>query len=177
MMKQNGKWVILMVCVLVGGLLLVGCMNTGGNVVPGTDGSVQPSASEQPTPEGGDPSETDGPNASAAFDWATGSGAVEERINMLSEIQQSRVVISGETALVGVTFANQYKGEMTQRIHDMVAGEVQEADPAIQTVAVTAEKEDVDKIHEIADKLAAGTPISELESEIDSIIRNVATIQ
>ena len=30
---------------------------------------------------------------------------------------------------------------------------------------------------QIADKIAAGTPVSELEGEIDSIIRNMTTIQ
>ena len=66
---------------------------------------------------------------------------------------------------------------MTSRIRDMVASEVQQADPAIKTVAVTSEKEDVDKINDIADRMAKGTPESELESEIDTIVRNDTTMQ
>ena len=112
-----------------------------------------------------------------AFDWLNMGTGVEDKINMLSEIQTSRVIVNGNTALVGVTFTNQYKGEMTQRIHDMVAGEIQAADRNVQTVAVTAEEEDVRKINELADKMTAGTPASELESEIDAIVRNVTTVQ
>ena len=44
-------------------------------------------------------------------------------------------------------------------------------------MAVTSEKEDVDKINDIADRMAKGTPESELESEIDTIVRNVTTMQ
>lgn len=177
MMKQNRKWMILMACVLAGALMLAGCMNTGGRVTPDMENSVQPQYTMQPGMNATNQPGISMPDVSAAFDWLTGGNTVEQKINMLSEIQQSRIVVNGSTALVGVTFANQYKGEMTQRIHDMVAGEVQAADAAIQTVAVTAEKEDVDKINEIADKLASGTPVSELEGDIDAIIRNVTTIQ
>lgn len=177
MMKQNRKWMILTVCVLMGALILAGCMNTGSRVTPDVEGSAQPQSSMQPDMGATNQPGIGMPDVPAVFDWLTGGSTVEQKINMLSEIQNSRVVVSGGTALVGVTFANQYKGEMTQRIHDMIAGEVQAADAAIQTVAVTAEKEDVDKINEIADKLASGTPVSELEGEIDSIIRNVTTIQ
>jgi hypothetical protein len=44
---------------------------------------------------------------------------------------------------VGVVYTPQYKGEMTQRIRDMIAGEVMTADPSIQVVAVPAEAQDV----------------------------------
>ena len=44
-------------------------------------------------------------------------------------------------------------------------------------MAVTSEKEDVDKINDIADRMAKGTPESELEPEIDTIVRNVTTMQ
>lgn len=176
-MKQNEKWMILIACFVAGSLLLAGCMNTGDNTKAQTEGSAQPQTSVFPGTTAIQPTDNGMPDVAAAFDWLTGGAGVEEKINMLSEIQQSRVVVSGATALVGVVFTNQYQGEMTQRIHDMVAGEVQAADAAVQTVAVTAEKEDVDKINEIADKLAAGTPVAELEGEIDAIIRNVTTIQ
>ena len=77
-----------------------------------------------------------------AFDWLTGSGTVEANVNRISEIADSRVVVTGTTALVGVKFTSAYQGEMTERIREMVAAEVMEADPSIQTVAVTAEGED-----------------------------------
>lgn len=175
-MKKNRKWIALTACALVACLALAGCMNTGNRVTPDADPSA--SATQTATPGNGTGMMPGAPSeAPAGFDWITQGNGVEQKINMLSEIQSSRVVVTGATALVGVSFANQYKGEMTQRIRDMVAGEVQAADPTIQTVAVTAEEEDVKNINQIADKIAAGTPVSELEGEIDAIVRNVTTIQ
>ncbi len=165
------KCLSIFACVLALSVALCGCMNAGLR-----DGSN----TATPTPAA-----TDGasvmPNSTsivtAAFDWIKNAGSVEQKINLLSEIESSRVVVTGSTALVGVTFASQYQGEMTSRIRDLVASEVQQADPAIKTVAVTSEKEDVDKINDIADRMAKGTPESELEPEIDTIVRNVTTMQ
>lgn len=172
-MKKT-KWISLALCAAIACLMLAGCMNTGGRVDPQTEPSVRPGESTSP---GTDMKNAVVSGAERVFDWMTQGVTIEEKINMISEIQSSRIVVSDGTALVGVTFANQYQGEMTQRIRDMVAGEVQAADPAIQSVAVTANQEDVDKINQLADKLQTGTPIGELQDEIDSIIRNVTTIQ
>lgn len=174
-MKQSKKWMTLTASALLVCLMLAACTNAGALTTPQMENSQMPSATVQPTAES--TMQAGMPDIPAAFDWLTGGRTVEEKINMLSEIQSSRVIVNGATALVGVSFANQYKGEMTQRIRDMVAGEVQSADASIQSVAVTAEEEDVVKINQIADKLASGTPVSELEGEIDAIIRNVTTIQ
>lgn len=184
MMKSN-KWMAMVLCAAMLCAILAGCMNAGARVTPDMEPSGRPEDSVMPGVDFGEsmsPS-TDGTNnASSAvlpapFDWLNMGAGVQDKINMLSEIQESRIIVNGNTALVGVTFTGQYKGEMTQRIHDMIAGEIQQADSNIQSVAVTAEQEDVRRINEIADKIAAGTPVSELEGEIDSIIRNMTTIQ
>ena len=184
-MMKNNKWTAIVLCAAMVCAILAGCMNAGARVTPDADPSGRPEDSVMPGVDSGEsmsPS-TDGTNNAggaglpAPFDWQGMGQSVQDRINMLSEIQESRIVVSGNTALVGVTFTGQYKGEMTQRIRDMIAGEIQKADANIQTVAVTAEQEDVQKINEIADKIAAGTPVSELEGEIDSIVRNMTTIQ
>ena len=161
---------------LLAGALLTGCMNSGGRTLGATPTPSTPQNSAMPGTTGG--TETQNPAASAApYDWTNNARDVQDKINQLSEIQKSTVVVTGKTALVGVTFTSQYQGEMTSRIRDLVASEVQQADPAIKTVAVTSEKEDVAKINDIADRMAKGTPESELESEIDTIVRNVTTMQ
>ena len=168
-----------MLCTLMAAALclsLAACMNNADNAQP--QSTVQtdfmPETTAGPTGNSGVMGATQPP---VAFDWVTGAGQIEGNVNRNSEIADSRVVVTGNTALVGVTFTSQYQGEMTSRIRDLVASEVQQADPAIKTVAVTSEKEDVDKINDIADRMAKGTPESELESEIDTIVRNVTTMQ
>ncbi len=184
-MMKSKKWTATVLCAAMICVILTGCMNAGARVTPETEPSNRPEESVMPGVDFGESMSPDANgtnNAGSAglpapFDWLNMGASVQDRINMLSEIQESRIIVNGNTALVGVTFTGQYKGEMTQRIRDMIAGEVQKADANIQTVAVTAEQEDVRKINEIADKIAAGTPVSELEGEIDSIIRNMTTIQ
>jgi len=162
-----------MICALLVGAALSGCMNAG-NRLSGTDDAG--SAARQTTDNA-----SVMPNATSAvqmaFDWLTGRTEVENKINLLSEIESSRIVTTGRTALVGVTFASQYQGEMTQRIQNLIAGIVEEADPNIQVVAVTSEKEDVDKINAIADRLGGGALDADAESQIDTIVRNVTTMQ
>ena len=184
-MMKNNKWKAMVLCAALVCAMMTGCMNAGARVMPEAEPSGQPEASVMPGLDMGQSAapgtnaagDVNGAGLNAPFDWLGMGATVQEKINMISEIQTSRIIVNGNTALVGVTFANQYQGEMTQRIHDMIAGEIQKFDSGIRSVAVTAEEEDVRKINEIADKIAAGTPVGELEGEIDSIVRNVTTIQ
>lgn len=111
------------------------------------------------------------------FDWAAKAATIENRINMFSEIQQASIVVTGNTALVGVVFTPQYKGEMTQRIRDMIAGEVMNADPSIQVVAVTAEPQDVATIQKLAQQQRSGASTDQLKTEVERIVRNATTLR
>ena len=91
---------------------------------------------------------------------------VETAINQISEIADSRVVVAGTTALVAVRYTDAYQGETTERIREMVAGAVREADPTIQTVAVTSEESDVTAVYELADRIRAGENAGDMADEI-----------
>ncbi len=194
--KAHGKYFAAAAAALVLCLTLGGCMNTAGDVMPNTENSTSPQNSVQPNDQNGMQSNNQNgmdsnsgsgmnngglmggtANAPITFDWLQMGTSVEDKINMLSEIEKSRIVVNEGTALVGVQFAGQYQGELTQRIRDMVAGEVMAADASVQTVAVTADAEDVQKINRIADQIASGTPVQDFKQEIDSIVRNVTTLQ
>lgn len=144
---------------------------------------VTPNASPSMGPEGQQGGQSGGQNGQQSsasanpFNWASQATAVEGRIDMFSEIQDCRIVTSDETALVGVKFTSQYQGEMTQRIRDMIAGEVMAADNSIQVVAVTAQPEDVTKIYELADKQRAGAGNQEIEDDVEKIARNATTLR
>lgn len=111
------------------------------------------------------------------FDWANGAADIEKAIGQLSEIADARVVVTNSTALVGVKFDNAYKGEITERIREMVAAEVLKADPNIQTVAVTANAEDVKKVYDLSEQIRAGRTADELSAEINAIVRNATTLR
>lgn len=132
-----------------------GVMNNGmdGNTAATTDGALNP------------------------FDWANGAADIEKAIARISEISDARVVVTNSTALVGVKFDNAYKGEITERIREMVAAEVLRADPNIQTVAVTASEDDVRKVYDLSEQIRAGRTADELAAEINAIVRNATTLR
>ena len=132
-----------------------GAMNGGtdGNTAATTDGALNP------------------------FDWANGAADIEKAIGRISEIADARVVVTNSTALVGVKFDNAYKGQITERIREMVAAEVLRADPNIQTVAVTASEDDVGKVYDLSEQIRSGRTADELAAEINAIVRNATTLR
>lgn len=146
-----------------------GMLNDNGTGLSTDNGAANPqTVTSAPAQQGA---------ASGTFDWTSNAGDIENRINQISEIAESRVVVNEDTALVAVKFAPSYQGEMTERIREMVAAVIMEADPAVKTVAVTAEDADVQTVGSIADRIAAGTGIEELAEEIEKIVRNATTMR
>lgn len=198
----NRKVFTVILVVAVAGLVLAACMRNDAAenespAVPGVTPNYQPqntSGAMNNSADGSDATrsdgvsgatETDNPGdtstsadgALTPFDWANRVSEIEAAIAQISEISQARVVVTGSTALAGVKFDNAYKGEMTERIREMVAAEVLRADPSIQTVAVTSEPGDVDKVYAIADEIRSGRSADELAADINAIVRNATTMR
>ena len=172
---------LVLALVLVIGVVATGCMNQGGNGML-LDSNKQPSPSPSYMPQGM-AGQNAANNQSAAnesagrFDWTKSASQVEARINQISEISDARVVVTGNTALVGVHFDRAYQGEMTERIREMVAAEVMAADPEITTVAVTADSGDVDSIFDLSERSSLGRDLDTLKEDIEEIVRNATTLR
>ncbi len=184
----------------VAGALLAACMNNdAANVQPGATADYMPgagagSAGSAPGGNGaadmsgngaaqnGNTGNTGNTSATAdgalnPFDWANGASDIEAAISRLSELSDARVVVTNTTALVGVKFDGAYKGELTERIREMVAAEVLKADPSIQTVAVTSNDDDVQKVYTLSEQIRSGRTADELSAEINAIVRNATTLR
>ena len=177
------KWTLLAALLVIAVLSLAGCMNAGNRV-----DTVAPSPSAGATAGTGSVGDSNGTNqsgladgagtgAATPFDWKNNAAQVETAINQISEIADSRVVVAGTTALVAVRYTDAYQGETTERIREMVAGVVREADPTIQTVAVTSEESDVTAVYELADRIRAGENADDMADEINRIVRNPTTLR
>jgi len=188
MRNDNGKlqnfrrMICVLALILVVGVSVTGCMGNGvdddaakGGVNEGR--ITQPSPSPDYMPQGTAAGSAAPGNTGGAFDWMQRAAEVEGRITQISELSEARVVVEGNTALVAVKFNPAYQGEMTERIREMVASEVMQADPRITTVAVTADEEDVQGVYELSDKVTAGTPLEELKDRINEIVRNATTLR
>lgn len=157
--------------VLLVGVIATGCMNRA------EEGVVEPAPSPNYMPQGTTSESSAAQETPARFDWTANAAQIEARIGRISEISEARVVVTGDTALVGVKFNQAYRGEMTERIREMVAAEVMAADPQITTVAVTAEEDDVEDIYEISDRTLAGREMDTLREDISEIVRNATTLR
>jgi len=157
-------------------LAFAGCMS-GGNVGV----QPEPTADFMPRATDGGANRPATGNVAAEnnvmFDWKQNAAKIEGQINRISEISECRVVVADDVALVGVKFDSAYKGEMTERIREMVAAEVMAADPKITTVAVTAYEDDVDDIYELAEKMTVGRDLDEIKEEVSEIVRNATTLR
>ena len=195
---MNRKIIPVILIIAVACLALAACMNNGGTnaqPTPGPTANYAPNATDGSGAQNGNgaagltnngdatnngatgntAATTDG--ALNPFDWANGAADIEKAIGRISEISDARVVVTNSTALVGVKFDNAYKGEITERIREMVAAEVLRADPSIQTVAVTASEDDVNKVYALSEQIRAGRNADELSAEINAIVRNATTLR
>ena len=203
----NRRMTLVAALILALGLTLTGCMNSTtrnaqpaptatADFMPGTTdrgqgvnnptATIQPTVTDQNGMIDGNGMTGNGNNGNTGatsngalnpFDWANGASRIEEAIARISEIAESRVVVANSTALVGVKFDNVYKGQLTERIRQMVAAEVMRADPTIQTVAVTSDAGDVQKVYALSEKIRAGRTADELAAEINAIVRNATTLR
>ena len=156
---------VLSLCLAVA-LVMTACMNkTGLDEQPmSTPGaSAVPSMTPKATVE-----------ATGAFDWLAEGEKIEENLAKISEISQARVVVDGDTALVAVKFNPAYKGELTDRIREMVANEIRKADARIRTITVTADEDAVTKTYAISDRMRAGEGLESLKKDISDILNSIA---
>ena len=195
---MNRKIIPVILIIAAACLALAACMNNGGTnaqPTPGPTANYAPNATDGSGAQNGNgaagltnngdatnngatgntAATTDG--ALNPFDWANGATDIEKAIGRISEISDARVVVTNSTALVGVKFDNAYKGEITERIREMVAAEVLRADPSIQTVAVTASEDDVNKVYELSEQIRSGRTADELSAQINAIVRNATTLR
>lgn len=182
-MKERSRRTLALIALALAGIFVLGgCMRAGSRTNDRPDEArptdvpyvgTQPAATTTPAPE--QTAEVQQQQPAEPFDWKTDAGQVRERISQFSEIADSAIVVSGSTALVGVQFDPQYRGELTERIRQMIAGVVMSFDAQVQTVAVTAESDDVKKIGELETKMAEGDDAA-VKTEMDKIIRNTTTL-
>ncbi|GAB6084909.1 YhcN/YlaJ family sporulation lipoprotein [Alkaliphilus crotonatoxidans] len=91
----------------------------------------------------------------------------------LNEVQSATVVISDETALVGVNLASGVDGEMTTEVKNKIEDVVKQADRSITRVAVSADPDIFSKIENIARETGRGRPISGFADEIEDLFRRI----
>lgn len=89
-------------------------------------------------------------------------------------VKQATVVISGTTALVGLTLSPNVTGTQATNVKRDVANRIRRAEPRLTGVNVTSSPDLVSRIQKVAEGIKAGTPLSSFAKELDEIGRRIA---
>jgi YhcN/YlaJ family sporulation lipoprotein len=89
------------------------------------------------------------------------------------EVESAACVITGNTAMVGLQFDDQYKGDLTDAIKKQVEKRVKNADKRITRVVVTADPDMVSRLEEIFEDIGKGRPISGFTEELNEMINRI----
>jgi YhcN/YlaJ family sporulation lipoprotein len=161
---------------------LAGCASSAGGPLP-SPSPMGPGALGTPTPlNSAMPEDTAAPGAvpqtTGAMVMLTPAQAqqaaqrISDEAAKLSEVGRATAVVLGNTALVGVEFDAQYKGDMTTRIKDMVTDRAKQAEPAIQRVAVSADPDVVQRVRAMAES-TQGNNAADISAEFTEIVNRI----
>lgn len=104
---------------------------------------------------------------------STLSKKANDAATRISEINSCVTAIIGDTCIAGVQFDPQYKGEMTDRIRDMVTARIQSAAPALERIAITSDPEISSEINNMAEKISKSNQLGELTGELNTLIGKI----
>lgn len=166
--------------------IVVAMTACAANATPTPSPTIMPSASPlTPTMMPGatdllpgvSPSPTDNAAATTAAMTSAESAALSKKANdaaaKISEIDSCVTAIIGDTCMAGVTFDAQYKGELTDRIVDMVTSRIQSVAPAVERVAVTVDPAIAAQIGSVAEKISKTSTLGDMTGEFDTVLNKI----
>jgi YhcN/YlaJ family sporulation lipoprotein len=109
----------------------------------------------------------------AGENTASRANKIANEVAKMKEVDTATVVITGNTAMVGVQFDKQYKGKMTTKLKEMIDNRVKKVDNDIDNVAVTAEPDLFSRIKTLASDIEGGKPLTGFVQEIQEILNRI----
>lgn len=108
--------------------------------------------------------------AAEAHRLATKLAAEAQKV---SGVKSATVVLSGNTAIVGLDIKAGVERGRTAAIKNEVARRVRAADNRIATVQVTTDADTITRIRRVAQGISRGTPVASFNREIQEILRRI----
>lgn len=119
------------------------------------------------------PNDTQGTNDGMTGDLASRADRIANEVTKHNEVRSATVVITENTALVGVNLTSGTKGELNTEIKRQIEDAVKKADNGIERVSVTADPDLFTRIENIAKDIGQGRPLSGFGQEVEEIIRRI----
>ena len=98
---------------------------------------------------------------------------ISDKLAELDEINDSRVLITGKTALIGIDIPAETENSKEEEIKKTVESKVKSWDKDIDTVIVTADADLTTRIKNVGTDIEGGKPISGFTTEIEEIIKRI----
>lgn len=104
---------------------------------------------------------------------STRAAKIASKVAKIPEVNKATVVISGNTALVGIDMKSKVQGAHETTVKKKVEKTVRDTDKAIKNVSVTSDPDLYTRINNIAKGIAAGRPLSEFTKQISEILKRI----
>jgi len=111
----------------------------------------------------------------------TQSGGIERTIEQMTGIRDATVVVSGNTAYVGLDTDRSMTGQNiaygnatgTSALKQACAQRVKASNPQIQTVYVSTDANFIDRLRKVGDGVRTGSPINSFRNELSDLVRGL----
>ena len=105
---------------------------------------------------------------------STQNDALQRTIEQIQGVRNATVVISGNTAYVGVTLdTNTTNTANTTNIKNLVAQQIRTTNRAITTVYVSTDKGFINRLRNVGNGINGGRPISGFTNELNNMVRRI----
>ena len=99
---------------------------------------------------------------------------IAEKIERLDNIDEAYVLISGNTAIVGVDMENNVEGQVTNELKNKIEQIVKDSAANIKNVSITADPDLLTRIQNMAEDIMNGRPITGFAEQFEEILRRIA---
>lgn len=105
------------------------------------------------------------------------SRRIADRVEDIQGVNKAYVLISGNTAIVGVDMDNNAEGQVTRNLKQKIEKAVKRVDNNIDNVSVTADPDLLTRIQNMFEDMDKGNPIRGFTDEFQEILRRITPIR
>ncbi len=102
---------------------------------------------------------------------------IADRVEDIEGINRAYVLISGDTAIVGVNMDNEAEGQITRDLKDRIERVVKKVDNDIDNVSITADPDLLTRIRNMFEDIDEGNPIEGFANQFEEILRRITPIR
>lgn len=167
---------LILVMSFIAAALIPGCLSQRRpvpDVTPTPQQRPAPDTSPVPLPDTPGGSVNREPTADSMQD-SKRAETLKDRIEDLSDIKSATVVVSGNTAYVGVDIAAKLQGKMTDQLKEKVIDKAKQTDTGLSRVYVSADVDTISRLKNYAKDIRDGKPISGIIQQVDEMFRRPA---